>query len=416
MLYSIKYDYKNYNFEGNMNTNTLIKFTLLILILVLSDKLTAQNKKETYQFSKDIQTKIESDTLPWRFQLGATDFSISEHYTKALETWDKNGGGTRKIDTDDSVYFYSFQAQNAAEYIINRSKYEKIIIINEAHHNSRHRVFSTTLLEGLYNNGYRFLGLEALSDSLINIRKFPTQESGYYTKEPQMANLIYEALKIGFTLFEYEPNDQSNGKQREIGQAENIAKLMKEHPEDKFFIHCGYDHVIEGTPGNKNWEKAMAGRLKEFTGIDPFTIDQVAFSEKSNPNYNSGYIAMTNENKPMILVAENGKTFNGSATNDQTDCKIIHPFTQFVNGRENWLNANDKRKPYPIPIHKIKTFPVLVLAYRMNEMEQNGVPADIIEIWNKESISNLVLARGDYKIIVKDKEYKVIQEWQAKVK
>jgi hypothetical protein len=51
---------------------------------------------------------------------------------------------------------------------LNRAKNEKLIIINEAHHNIKHRVFTTSLLQGLYDNGYRFFGLEALSDTSIN--------------------------------------------------------------------------------------------------------------------------------------------------------------------------------------------------------------------------------------------------------
>jgi hypothetical protein len=36
--------------------------------------------------------------------------------------------------------------------------------------------------------------LEALFDTLINKRKFPILESGCYTKEPQMANLLEETI------------------------------------------------------------------------------------------------------------------------------------------------------------------------------------------------------------------------------
>ncbi len=43
----------------------------------------------------------------------------------------------------------------AAEYIIKRSSKERIIIINEAHHQPLHRVFTESLLEGLYQNGFR---------------------------------------------------------------------------------------------------------------------------------------------------------------------------------------------------------------------------------------------------------------------
>ena len=389
---------------------------ILIILLFFSSKILAQNKKEIYQFSKDIEMKIEKDTLSWRYQLGATDYSISEYYKKALETWDKNGSGIIKITKEDSLYFSSFKKQDAKEYIVNRSKNEKIIIINEAHHNIRHRVFTTSLLQGLYDNGFRFIGLEALSDTLINKRKFPILESGYYTKEPQMANLLQEAIKIGFTLFEYDPNDGSNGKGREIGQAQNIAKLIEENPDSKFLIHCGWDHVIEGTPGNKSWGKAMAGRLKEETLIDPFTIDQIAYSEKGDIKFISPYNLITNSEKPIIMVNENGKTFNGSQKNDQTDCRIIHPITKFINNRPDWLFLNGKRKAYSISKSKILEYPILVFAYRKNEYEQNGIPADLIEIINEQDKTNLILEKGIYKIIIKNNEYEIVNDFDVKIK
>jgi len=394
-----------------------MKQTLKIfLILLFAFKTEAQIKKETYQFSKDIETKIEKDTLSWKYQMGATDYSISEYYLQALKTWDKNGSGIRKISKEDSLYFSSFKNNDAKQYILNRSKREKIIIINEAHHNIRHRVFTTSLLQGLYDNGYRFFGLEALSDTLINKRKFAVLESGYYTQEPQMANLLQDAIKIGFTLFTYEPNDGSNGKQREIGQAENIAKVIRENPNAKFLIHCGWDHVIEGTPGNKSWEKAMAGRLKEKTNIDPFTIDQVAYSEKGDIQLISPYVLIANSENPVIMVNENGKTFNGSETNDQTDCKIIHPITKYINERPNWLFLDGERKAYKIPENKISEYPILVFAYRKKEFEQNGIPADLIEILNEKSYKNLILKKGIYKIVIKDKDYKILNEFETKIK
>jgi hypothetical protein len=388
--------------------NTL---SIFLIALIATINLSAQIKKENYNFSNDINAKIEKDTLSWKYQIGATEYSISEYYKKALETWDKNGSGIPKIAKEDSLYFKTFKPQNAKKYILNRSKTEQLIIINEAHHNASHRVFTTSLLQGLYDNGYRYFGLEAISDTLINRRKFPIYDSGYYTREPQLANLINEATNIGFTIFGYDVQEK-NGKEREIAQAENIAKLIAKNPDSKFLIHCGWEHVIEGTPGNKNWEKAMAGRLKEMTKIDPFTIDQTIYSEKGDAKFNKPYIQMVNLDFPVIMVDDKGKTFNGGVENDQTDCRIIHPVTKYINDRPNWLSLSGKRKTYKIPSSKITEYPVLIFAYRINELEQNGIPADIIEITNKSQTGNLILDKGIYKIIVKDKNYKIVNEYQ----
>lgn len=385
----------------------------LLLIFIAFLNLSAQTKKEIYKFSNDIKTQIEKDTVPWKYQMGAWDYSFSGYYQKALECWDISFGGVPKISLNDSLYFNTFKPYNAKEYILNRSGKEQVIIINEAHHNARHRVFTTSLLQRLYKKGYRFLGLETLDikDSLLNKRKFPVLNSGYYSKEPQFGNLIDEALKIGFTVFAYEARNDKNGKDREIEQAQNIAKVIAKNPKSKFLIHCGFEHIIEGTPYNKDWEKAMAGRLKEITGINPFTIDQISYTEKSEKKFNSPYIGMVNAKETVIMVDKNGNTFNGGIKNDQTDCRIIHPITKYLNNRPNWQLMDGKRKTYKIPAAKIPAYPVLILAYRVNEFDHDGIPSDVLEIINKNQTGYLVLEKGKYDIIIKDKDYKIVNRY-----
>lgn len=397
-----------------------MKLALTVIVLFsININLQAQVKKEVYKFSEDIETKMEKDTVPWKTQVGATDYSISGNYKKALQTWDKMGANFPSISVQNSSYFKEFRSQDAKGYILNRSKKEKIVIINEAHNNSRHRVFTTSLLKGLYKNGYRFLGIEALSDTLINQRKFPVLKSGsMYIHESQYSNLIKEALDIGFTLFnyEYKPVKGKTGKDREREQAENIAKVMAQNPNSKFLIHCGYDHLNEGIPGIEEWEKAMAGRLNDLTGINPFTIDQIPGSEKGDLKFNSPYIQMANSKKPVIMVNAKGKTYNGEINDNRADCRIIHPVTLYNNGRPVWLTLEGRRKTFHIPTNSISEYPVLVMAYRNNEFEQEGVPADIIEITNKDQKVDLVLDKGNYRIIVKNRDYKIIQDYKQQIK
>ena len=396
-----------------------LSLAIVLVFFSININLQAQVKKEVYKFSEDIETKMEKDTVPWKTQVGATDYSISGNYIKAFQTWDKMGSEVPSISAQDSSYFKEFKSKDAKEYILNRSKKEKIIIINEAHNNSRHRVFTTSLLKGLYKNGYRFLGIEALSDTLINQRKFPVLESGsMYIHESQYSNLIKEALDIGFTLFNYEYKyvKGKTGKDREKEQAENIAKMVAQNPNSKFLIHCGYDHLNEGIPGIKEWEKAMAGRLNDLTGINPFTIDQIPGSEKGNLKFNSPYIQMANSKKPAIMVNSKGKTYNGVKNDNKADCRIIHPVSVYNNERPDWLTLNGRRKTFHILTSAISEYPVLVMAYRNNEFEQEGIPADVTEITNKDQLVDLVLDKGNYRIIVKNRDYKIIQDYKQQIK
>jgi len=386
---------------------------LSILFLLVTVNGVAQSEKFEYRFSIDIEKAIEKDTVAWKYQIGANEYSFIGNYKKTRETWDKNGVGIPKITEEDSLCFIGFSPVNAREYIIEHSKNEQIIIINEAHTNPGHRTFTHSLLQGLYDNGYRYLGLEALFDTIINERKYPIIESGYYTKEPEFGNLIYAALNIGFTLFGYD-DFEHNGKEREIAQARNIVNFIEQNPHGKVLIHCGHDHVIKGTPNNPTWEKAMAGRLKEYTQINPFTIDQTQFAEKSERKYNHPYIAMVNKEFPVVLIDENGNLFNGKKGNDQVDIRIIHPETQYVNNRPKWLLSVGNRKEYHIENSKITQYPLLVLTYRKDEFENNGVPADIIEVFENENIPSFILDKGNYEIIMKDRDYNIINRYEIK--
>lgn len=389
--------------------NRIFTFTLLLCASIAF----GQADSETYRFSKDILTQIDKDTVPWKYQTGATELSFSGYYQELLQIWEKNGMRKPKISEEDSLYFTTSRKVNAKDYIIEQSKQAQIIIINEAHHIPRHRTFIQSLLKELYDNGYRYLGLEALFDSTINERKYPVIETGYYTKEPEFGNLISEAIKIGFTLFGYEASRGKNGREREIEQAENIQRFLESHPKGKVLIHCGYAHVYEND--YPAWGKAMAGRLKENMNIDPLTIDQTMFLEQADPENNHLAMQLNNTKEPIILIDENGKVFQGKNKLNQTDLVIIYPQTEYVHNRPDWLTNG--REGYDIPPSILeKHQPILVLAYRNDEHEKNGIPADIIEIKNNINPSKLYLTRGIYTIIMKDENYKIINKYSIEIK
>jgi len=80
----------------------------------------AQSKKFEYRFSIDVENSIEKDTVPWKYQMGANEYSFVGNYQKTRETWDKNGVGISSITKEDSLYFIGFMPVNARDYIIER--------------------------------------------------------------------------------------------------------------------------------------------------------------------------------------------------------------------------------------------------------------------------------------------------------
>jgi len=360
--------------------------------------------KNIYKFSDSIAAN-SSDYEAAQY------LSYIGEYQRALECIDKFNPSTYISSKEDSIYFKKFHPVNAVEYIINRSKSEQIIILNEAHHQPYHRLFTTLLLQGLYDQGYRYLGAETISawDSTLNKRKYPTQNSGLLTEEPFYGNLIRTALEIGFYVFPYETtifvNDSTAEKQREIEQAKNIKKILGQDPKAKILIHCGYDHIVESEL--PVWEKAMAGRLTEFTGINPFTINQERLTEHSSFKFDNPYFKMVDLKYPAIFIDSGGNLFKGPENLKQYDVRVYLPRTVWVKGRPNWVFEGNRKACCIDKEIKIE-YPCLVFAYLSNEsiLERENyeilIPYDIIELRNSQDKKALSLKQGKYDILVKD--------------
>lgn len=384
---------------------------LLLIILPTSFSLcqVETNKVEKiefpleYKFSSIIEEKLAQDTVPWKYQLSASDYASKSDYKNALIQWDlamharAHKLSSRELDSIKGEY----KIANAIDYIVEEAKNNQIVIINEAHHNSYHRVFTKSLLQKLYNQGYTNLGLEALGngeylDSALNTRKYPTLKTGHYIKDPQFGAMVRDALEIGYNVFAYENINHDNP--REIEQAKNIEKEIKAHPNEKFLIHCGFDHVLEGK--HRSWGKAMAGRLSEFTGIDPLTINQVAYSEKSKPEFNPSLLKALDITESVVLLDKNNAPFKYTRGEGWTDLTVLHPTSEFIDNRPAWLFTNGNKK-VSVQLEEIEIeYPVMILAYKQGENINDAVPVDIIERADKTDDNNMALREGAYNIIV----------------
>lgn len=375
--------------------------------------------KTEYKFSAEIERQVKQDTLPWKYQISAADYATKGDYKNALIHWDMAftpGEKTYSPTQTDSIT-KKYTATNALDFIAAEATKHQVVIINEAHHNSYHRFFTRTLLKKLYDKGYRNLGLEALgngtyTDSVLNQRKFPVLASGHYIKDPQFGNLVREALEMGYHVFAYEATSDANGKLREIEQARNIQKEMKARHGEKFLIHCGFDHALEGI--HSSWEKAMAGRLAEYTGTDPLTIDQVLYSEKSKPGFRHPLSKALNVKTPSILTDSTGKPLAYKRGESWADLAIFHPVTDYTCNRPNWLFNTDFKKT-EISLQTIRlSFPLMVLAFKKGEDRTIAIPTDITEVNASDQKCLLALKKGEYEIVVTNGKNSVKFEYNVK--
>ena len=394
----------------------IIYFLLSLSFLLMTFNSAAQEFeniefKVQYNFNSTIESNVEKDTVPWKYQMAAWEYSSKGDYFNALKKWDRelaqynlrNPYTNEQVDSLNKIY----RATNAIEYILNASDSNQIIIINEAHHNSRHRVFTQSLLKDLFEKGYTNLGLEALGngkylDSTLNERQYPIQSTGFYTNDPNFGTMIRTALEIGFYVFPYESTVESfDPIVREKEQAKNIQIEIEKKPNEKFLIHCGFDHVFEGKHGA--FEKTMAGRLFEYTQIDPFTIDQIEFSERSQEKYNSPILNAIKINEPSILLDQDDMPYKFFKGESYTDVAIFYPKTKLKDDRPEWI-FGDGVKNVKIDLSLLDmNYPLMVLAFKANENPSNAVPLDILEIDETGIPCILALKRGRYSIVVYSK-------------
>jgi len=376
----------------------------IILFPVLSYSQIRYGNEIIYKFTNNILENLEQDTLS-NFWKAAEDFSFIGDFQNALIYGGKGRQPYPDISKSDSLFFKSFHPVDAYEYILKRARNEQIIMINEAHHFPFHRVFINTLLKGLYNLGFRYYGAEALDfrDSTINQRGYPVLSSGYYIAEPQFGNLIREALNLGYTLFPYEARSFKlfrDPKLRELEQAKNIQQILSKDSTAKILIHAGYAHIREDSLGGQ-WEKAMAGRFVELTGINPLTINQEVLTERIEPSIENPFYRMLEVETPAVLIDELENVFSGPEGTNYYDVRLYHPRTQYIEDRPHWLLYKNKKHVYLTDKHLFKEFPCIVQAYNFHEDVDYAIPTDVVEIVNAQTFKPLVLAPGDYQIVIK---------------
>lgn len=367
-----------------------------------------------YSLSNKILNKLLQDTLNYE---AAQDLSYIGEYEKMLAIWDRDEQKPPlTLTPEQTKYFSRFKAVNAKDLILEKAKTEQIVIINEAHQQPYHRVFTTSLLHDLYSAGFRYFGAETITNheksiEEIHKNKYPTISSGYYTREPLYGNLIREAINEGFEVFGYETkrpgsSDSSGINLREVDQAKNIKKILDKDPNAKILIHCGWDHIVEAP--YPAWGKAMAGRLFEYTGINPFTIDQIKLTEHSSSEFQNPFWSSINLEYYAMFVDTAGKIFYGPQENKQYDARVYHPKTKLLHNRPHWVFENN-RTPYYFKEKIILTFPCLVFAFITKEISENSnaIPFDIIELNTLIDKKALSLKKGQqFTIIIRDGNFK----------
>ena len=269
----------------------------------------------------------------------------------------------------------------------------EILIFNENHFTPKHRMLITSLLEDLYHQGYRNLALEALFNEGDTISKqgFILVKDGFYTREPEMANLIHEAVRLGYRLINYE-SEEVTLLEREQKQAENIWNKIK-NTDDKTVVLCGAGHIALNPDMLK-----MAYFLKQLSDKQIFTINQMAFD--CLPDFHKEQVKIINTH--AIINTPTADTV--LLQRNQNDLYIVNNLTYSKNSQIKYRNVNVE----DIIPEKINE-DLFIFVYRDTEHQQYGtltIPFSIY--YSKSNFSFSIPIDEPFLILIKNWQNEVV--------
>ena len=141
----------------------------------------------------------------------------------------------------------------------------------------------------------------------------------------------------------------------------------------------------------------MAGILTEFTNIDPLTINQVIYSEKSKREYENPFYQLTDLKEPSVFINQGDKIFGEYRHGGWFDIAVFHPRSKEYNRPKWMIYGNRKEVEFSFKEADIDC-PCLVFAYKEGEKIGSAVPYDIQETDDK--IVKLVLDKSDFEIVI----------------
>ncbi len=345
------------------------------------------------------------------------------------KTWDCNTGKSPKAPNRKAKeQLATFSPKDAKNYILKRSENEQAVFFNDSQEHIQTRAFFTSLLSDFYAQGFRYLGVEDLSyfDKEINLRGYPSINSGKEIDEPMFGEMIRTALQLGFEVFPYESQKTELEKAMKIvrkektlsrdahnikltarnwSQALNISRITKNNPSAKLLVYSKDKKIREQ---NMEGVRYMAAWFKKFTNINPLTIDQTDMTERCyDAEYPLYYTA--NVKKPTVFVRNDKvlvKTEKDSYDEDVKipfDIQVYHPRNTMENYRLKCLNWANHKKPYKVNLDKYKmSYPCLLLAYHANEDMEIAVPVDVFEADSSVREPTLLIAPGSYTLVLRD--------------
>ncbi|MDQ5835969.1 MAG: hypothetical protein M3379_04225 [Acidobacteriota bacterium] len=305
-----------------------------------------------------------------------------------------------KVATDEKTVPARYRPEDAVAVVAREARRTRLVIYGEEHHLPQTRSLYEPLLRALWREGYRYLAGETFEDEVMKPGfKYPTYDTGVYTKDPVYADAVRAALRLGYKLVAYEAHGQGPAgdmSYRDRTEAENLkARVFDRDPGAKVFVIVGRSHAAESTASD-GWTP-MASVLKRLTGIDPLTLYAPTMTERlTREEEDPRYVDATSRGlvrRPTIFVDAAGGMLGSPGA---FDAYVFFPRTRLIAGRPDWMVRELGRRRVPIPA-RLRDGRGLRLVQAFEEGEQaSAIAVDQVLIKEGDDAKALMLPTGRF--------------------
>ena len=337
-----------------------------------------------------------------------------------------------------------WKAANAVDAIASLAASRRIVMINEAHHDSHTRQLTLELLPRLRALGFNYFAAEALGENDPGLAKrgYPTTKSGTeYLRDPMYGDIVREAIRLGYIIVPYD--NGLTGQARETGQAEALyRKVFARDPHARLFVHAGYAH-IDKAEGRLGGVRPMAMQLEALTGIVPLSIDQTDILETgtdAGDAYHRLVHAFPSGQAEVLLDRSTGQSWSDRPA--AYDVSVILPpslsvqaFGQYKYGYRNdamvaglphiddmndmqrpaWLALGGTRRPYPINASLCRNDLPCVVEARYPGEPLDAISADRYAFLGTNEATRLYLRPGRYQLLSRNSSGAVLSTYAIDV-
>ena len=355
-----------------------------------------------YRFLTSPAVQQDAQTRNIATQFLATELSFLGRPLDALRAFPFRGVDEPHRDLPTPA---AWAATPARDWIAAQANAYRVVMLNEAHHAPQTRVLTLAILQPLREQGYTHLAVEALVNDGTDPMPsgYPVRKTGIYTREPVFAELLREALRLGYRLVPYEtPNKPGERQQdRETGQARAIAAVLSENPQSKVLVHAGYAHIGEAQEGLPDDARPMAMELAKMSGLPLLTIDQT-----STRSYEAADIDTVGQRlakqfavaEPSVLVAHDGENA-WSNKPGLYDVSVLLPPATGRSLRPEWLSLDGKRVAVAIDLAPCLGHLPCVAEARHAREGDDAIPADQFLMLDAADVATpLFLSPGTYRM------------------